>query len=263
MFDALVLWFILTAGSLAFVLYDLYTNTPTLGVMKLAWALVVLYTGPIGLFIYFLSCRQPLLGTHETYIAPLWKQGVGSLMHCLSGDATGILIAAIVVFHFGLPNGIDLIIEYITGFVCGLLIFQALFMMPMYNNNYFKAIKKTFFPEFVSMNMLMTGMFPVMIVLMHHIPHGDNPWTLPFWGIMSFAIIIGGITAYPINLWMVKRKIKHGMATPGVAMPGMSHQEHAPPITLAQEIGIILITLTILLFVLWIVSFYAPIRFIP
>ncbi len=258
---ALILWYILTAGSLLFVIYDLYTNTPTVGVMRLAWILVILYTGPIGLFIYLVSCRQPLEGTHEQFIKPQWKQGVGSLMHCMSGDATGIIIAAIIVYHFGLPNGIDLIIEYIAGFISGLLIFQALFMMPMYGNNYFRAVVKTFFPEFVSMNMLMTGMFPVMVLLMHFVPNGDNPWTLTFWGIMSLSIIAGGITAYPINLWMVSRGVKHGMLTPGAQMSGMTHHEKKQPLTFAQQTGMIIITFALLIFVLWIVSFFAPITF--
>ena len=101
--------------------------------MKLAWFLVVLYTGPIGLFIYLLSCRQPLPGTHDAFIAPHWKQAVGSLLHCVAGDATGIIVSAAIVYHFGLPNGVDLIIEYLAAFIVGLFLFQALFMLDMYN----------------------------------------------------------------------------------------------------------------------------------
>jgi len=61
----LLLWYVLTAGSLIFLIWDLLTNTPTTWVMKLAWILVVLYTGPVGLFIFLVSCRQPLPGTHD------------------------------------------------------------------------------------------------------------------------------------------------------------------------------------------------------
>src|SRR5262245_54470847 len=93
----LITWFTLTFLSLLFVIYDLLTNTPEPWVMKLAWILVILYTGPFGLFIYFLSCRQPLPGTHAEFVKPLWKQAVGSNVHCLAGDVAGIIIAAIVV----------------------------------------------------------------------------------------------------------------------------------------------------------------------
>jgi hypothetical protein len=52
-------WYILTAGSLIFVTWDLIYNTTVMLVMKLAWVLIILYTGPVGLFLYLLDCRQP------------------------------------------------------------------------------------------------------------------------------------------------------------------------------------------------------------
>jgi len=209
---ALLVWYILTFASIAFVIWDQATNTPTMGVMKAAWVLVVLYTGPVGLFIYLLSCRQPKPGTHSAFIAAHWKQSVGSMAHCLAGDATGIIVSAAIVYHFGLPNGIDLIIEYLSAFVVGLLVFQALFMLAMYGD-YGTAVRKTFFSETVSMNMVMVGMIPTMIVLMHYVPDGDNPWSARFWGVMSLATLAGGVTAYPINSWLVGKKFKHGMMT--------------------------------------------------
>lgn len=145
----LTIWFLLTAGALVFLIWDLFTNTPTGRVMKLAWVLVVFYTGPVGLFIYILSCRQPLPGTHDAFIAAHWKQATGSLLHCIAGDATGIIISAAVVYHFGLPNGIDLIIEYLSAFIVGLFVFQALFMQAMYGGDYWLAVRKTFFAETV------------------------------------------------------------------------------------------------------------------
>ena len=94
----LILWGILTLFSLIFMIYDLIWVTPEAGVMKLGWLLVVLYTGPIGLFFYFLSCREPMPGSHERFIRPLWKQSLGSEVHCLAGDATGIILAAIILY---------------------------------------------------------------------------------------------------------------------------------------------------------------------
>lgn len=218
----LLLWYLLTAGSLAFVVYDFTTNTPMLGVMKLAWFLILLYTGPIGLFLYLTSCRQPLPGTHDAFIKPHWKQAVGSMMHCIAGDATGIIVAAAIVFSFGLPNGIDLVIEYAAAFIVGLLVFQALFMLNMYGN-YGTAVRKTFFAEFVSMNMVMVGMFPTMLILMHELPNADDPLHPTFWGVMSVATIVSMFTAYPINSWMVGQGIKHGM------MSAPRRKKSAPP----------------------------------
>ncbi len=62
---ALHLWFALTILSVLFAAYDLVRRTPAMTVMKWGWVLVVAYTGPIGLFVYLISCREPLPGTHQ------------------------------------------------------------------------------------------------------------------------------------------------------------------------------------------------------
>ena len=67
------IWFILTALSVAYVAWDLFTRTPEMKVMKWCWVLVTLYIGPVGLLNYWFSCRKPAPGTHEQFIAPLWN----------------------------------------------------------------------------------------------------------------------------------------------------------------------------------------------
>ncbi|MDG2308314.1 MAG: DUF4396 domain-containing protein [Candidatus Binatia bacterium] len=209
----LLLWFFLTAGSVFFVVYDSVTNTRTSWVQKLAWILVTIYTGPIGLFVYFLTCRSPGPGMHEAFTSATWKQSVNSEIHCLAGDATGIVIAAAIVPAFGLPNGWDLVLEYTSAFLVGLFVFQALMMISMFDGNYFLAVRKTFFAETVSMNAVMVGMIPTMMLLMRYVPHAREPWFPEFWFVMGMAAIVGGLTAYPMNWWLVTNHLKHGCMT--------------------------------------------------
>ncbi len=215
---ALIMWFGLTLLSLIYLSYALIAKTPGVGVMKVAWFLVVLYTGPIGLFLYLLSCREPFPGTHELYIDFRWKQSLGSEIHCLAGDATGIIIAALILSFFNISSLTEMIIEYAAGFISGLFIFQALFMKNMMGGSYWKAVKGTVMSEWLSMNMIMTGMLPVMFIWRFYDPAAANPTTLSFWGSMSLAAIIGGMIAYPINDWLVTNGLKHGMIS--VRKPG-------------------------------------------
>lgn len=57
----LLVWFTLTALSVAYVAFDAYFNNPELTVMKWGWVLVTLYTGSIGAAVY-VSChaRNPV-----------------------------------------------------------------------------------------------------------------------------------------------------------------------------------------------------------
>jgi len=72
----LLAWFGLTALSVAYVAWDAYRNNPQLTVMKWGWVLVTSYLGPVGLFLYIMSCKEPFPGTHEAFIQPAWKQAL-------------------------------------------------------------------------------------------------------------------------------------------------------------------------------------------
>jgi hypothetical protein len=226
---AMLVWFILTGLSVTFVVWDSLVNGVTSWVQRLAWILVTIYTGPIGVFMYVLGCRRPFPGGHDRYTAAGWKQGLNSEMHCLAGDATGIIVAASVVPALALANGWDVLIEYAAGFVFGLFIFQALMMVGMYGGNYMLAVRKTFFAETVSMNMVMTGMIPVMVILAARWPHSMDPLEPAFWFRMSLASIAGGLVAFPINRWLVKNQLKHGcMTLPGADGPAPALGHRSP-----------------------------------
>ena len=210
---ALLLWFALTALSVLYVAYDAFAHTPEMTVMKWGWVAVTAYTGPIGLFFYLIGCKEPLPGTHERIVAAPWRQALGSTIHCLAGDATGIIFAAAVTALLGLPMGLDLVVEYAFGFAFGLLIFQALFMKDMLGGSYWQAVRRNVLPDWLSMNMVMAGMIPVMAILMTRDMAAMEPTGMRFWGVMSLATLVGGALAYPINAWLVDRGLKHGMGT--------------------------------------------------
>ena len=210
---ALSVWFALVFLSVTFVAWDAFTRNPELLVMRYGWVLVTLYTGPIGGALYVLSCQEPSARTHERFITPLWKQGLGSTIHCIAGDATGIVAAAAVTAALGLPIGPDTVIEYAFGFAFGLLIFQALFMRGVMGGSYLGALRQTILSEWLSMNAVMAGMIPVMILLMTRHTSAMEPSSVRFWGVMSLATLVGLAVAYPVNVWLVAAGLKHGMGT--------------------------------------------------
>lgn len=208
-------WFALAAVSTAYVAWDnFFAGNPEEPVMKWGWVLITLYMGPIALALYVLADKEPRPGEHEQFIRPLWKQGIGSTVHCIAGDATGIITAAVITTALGLPMWIDLAVEYVAGFGFGLLIFQALFMKGMMGGSYRTALRSSFIPEWLSMNMMAAGMFPVMVLLMMGRDMRAMEPTEPlFWAVMSLGVMVGFATAYPVNVWMVAKSLKHGLMT--------------------------------------------------
>jgi hypothetical protein len=209
-----IVWIALALASTAYVAWDAFTNNPELTIMKWGWVLVTLYTGLVGAALYVLSCKEPRPGTHERFVSPLWKQGVGSTIHCVAGDATGIVLAATITALIGFPMWLDLVVEYAFGFAFGLLIFQALFMKDMMGGSYRRALADSLIPEWLSMNMVMAGMVPAMVLLMMgQDMRAMDPRNLVYWGAMSASVTVGFLVAYPVNLWLVAVGLKHGMGT--------------------------------------------------
>lgn len=211
--NVLRVWFSLTAIAAIYVAWDALTRNPELTVMKWGWILVTLYTGVVGAALYTLSCKEPAPGEHEEFVKPLWKQTLGSTIHCMAGDATGVIVAAAITAALGLPMWLDVISEYVFGFAFGLLIFQALFMKDMLGGSYLEAVRRSFTPEWLSMNAVMAGMIPVMVILMSRDMTAMEATSLRFWGVMSLATLVGLVIAFPVNMWLVAVGLKHGMGT--------------------------------------------------
>ena len=223
----MLLWFLLTALSVAFVAIDI-RDTPEHPVMKWAFVLFTAYSGPFGAFLYVLGCREPLPGLHEQYVSARWRQALGSTMHCVAGDGIGIIVGAVVGALVALPMLAGIALEYVLGFAFGWTIFQALFMGEMFGS-YAKALKGTFTSELLSMNCLMGGMLPVASMMFVHDPAAHDPLQPLFWFRMSLALMAGAVLTFPMNWWLVAHHLKHGMMTvrpkgEPSAMPGMKEK---------------------------------------
>jgi hypothetical protein len=252
----ILLWFILTAIAVLFVAIDI-RSTPESPVLKWGFVLVTAYTGVVGAFLYVLGCREPLPGTHEQYVAARWRQTLGSTMHCVAGDGVGILVGAALAGWLNLSGPAEVILEYVLGFAFGWTIFQALFMRDMVGGSYARSLTSTFIPELLSMNLLMAGMVPTMMLLKMHLG-GGSPGTPAFWFVMSMALLVGAILAYPMNWWLVSHHLKHGMMTirptpahsPAMAptMPGMAHGTPAMSMDMAVALRPSVPVMTILSF---------------
>ncbi|WP_197461014.1 DUF4396 domain-containing protein [Ferroacidibacillus organovorans] len=218
------LWGVLSIVSVIWLIYDLRHQPEIMNMMKVAWVLITLYLGVLGLLIYITSCREPEPGTHDKFVAPMWKQATGSVIHCVAGDALGIVAAAAVTSSLGTPMYVDMGVEYIVGFLVGWLLFQTIPIMHMNQITFRAAVRTGFWAELLSLTFMVVGMFPTMYFLMRGWSV-MSPWSPTFWLVMSISILVGSIVTYPINWWMVARGMKHGMGSSHMMGHGGSHLE--------------------------------------
>lgn len=134
-------------------------------------------------------------------------------MHCAAGDGLGIIAGAAIAARMRFSGWADLGLEYALGFGFGWAFFQAFAMRDMAGGSYLRSLKLTFLPEFLSMNLLMAGMAATAKLLMPSFTGAGDPMRPDFWFVMSMALIVGFILAYPMNWWLVANGLKHGMFT--------------------------------------------------
>jgi Domain of unknown function (DUF4396) len=63
------------------------------------------------------------------------------------------------------------------------------------------------------MNCVMAGMIVVLVTLRTHVPGTTDVGDIRFWGVLSSAVFTGLVVAYPVNVWLVNKGLKHGMGT--------------------------------------------------
>ena len=74
-------------------------------------------------------------------------------------------------------------------------------------------MSRSLVPEWLSMNCVMAGMIPTMVLLMNQDGQAMDPSSIRYWGVMSLATLVGLVVAYPVNWWLVANHLKHGMGT--------------------------------------------------
>ena len=240
------IWFGLTVLAVAHVAYDQFDGgaaqkkkSLAVKTMRWGWVLFTLYTGPFGFIVYWFLHHAPARKTPEQAQPSLWEQSVESTIHCVAGDAFGILIAVVVMSWLRPPMGVELIAEYVAGFAVGLLLFQALCMKSAFGGSYRRAVRGTFLPEMISMNALMAGMIPLMIILMTRDMRAMEPTSVRFWGTMSLAFVVSTVITLPVNWWLVKRGLKHG-----IGGEERAHLGHA--VSAASKLTAVVLTLAML-----------------
>jgi hypothetical protein len=86
-------------------------------------------------------------------------------------------------------------------------------MRDMLGGSYRRAVSSTVVAEWLSMNCVMAGMIPVMVILRTDFAGTTHIGSVRFWIVLSLAVLVGLVVAYPVNVWLVAKHLKHGMGT--------------------------------------------------
>lgn len=215
-------WFLgtwLTASllSVGVLIWDLKKRNPEImSLMQLVWILTVLYSGPIGLMIYYYSGRKQIEQDS------LWRRSFRSVAHCYSGCGAGEVVGVVTaVGLLSLGNwwvaGITFILAFAAGF--------ALTMFPLMQEGvpFHEALKDSAYSETASITVMEIVAIGVDLWLAGKSTMGD----VLFWSSLVVSLTLGLVAAYPVNVILIKLGIKEGMHNPKKMAEEMNHGDHA------------------------------------
>ncbi len=197
-------WGALVVLSLVVLTSDLVQNNPqTPSLMKLVWGFTVLYSGPLGLAVYFYSGRRQIAQDS------LWRRGFRSVAHCYSGCGAGEIVGVIITA--GLLSlgtwwvaGVTFTLAYVAGF--------ALTVGPLMQEGVplHQALLDAVYSETASITVMEVVAISVDLWLAGSATMGDPI----FWASLVFSLSLGLLAAYPVNLLLIAWGVKEGMHSP-------------------------------------------------
>ena len=217
---------------LVVILTDVIRHPQSMKIMNIVWPVTALYAGPLGLIAYYLIGRKGTadkMMLHEnmknTELSkgmkmntkkPFWQSVLVGTLHCGSGCTIGDIIAetfllAVPVVLFGSKLHGGWLLDYAVAFAIG-IVFQYYAIKPMKHLSTKDAIIAALKADTLSLTFWQIGMYGWMaisiFVIFHHLLPASDP---VFWFMMQIAMLLGLLTAYPINWWLLKKGIKEAM----------------------------------------------------
>ena len=201
-------------------------NQQKMMIMNFVYPITGLYTGPLALLFYFvigkksskknMEQQQKANGKVEHEKKPFWQSVVIGTLHCGSGCTLGdilaeIFLAIIPVVIFGSSLAGKWTIDYVFAFIIG-IVFQYYSIKPMKNLSPKEGLKAAIKADSLSLTSWQFGMYGWMAIaiflIFHHKLESDQPL---FWFMMQIAMLLGFLTAFPTNWWLIKKGIKEKM----------------------------------------------------
>jgi hypothetical protein len=189
-------------------------------IMDVVWPLTALYSGPLGWLAYRRWGRPS---------SPRYRQQAGarghypfsvsvgiSDTHCGAGCALGDVISEWVLYAVGATiAGAALWPEYIADFALAFVFgiaFQYFAVAPMRQLGVRDGVIAALKSDALSVLTFEIGLFgwmAFMFLVFNH-PH-LRPDHAAYWFLMQVGMILGFLTSYPANSWLIRHGIKEGM----------------------------------------------------
>jgi hypothetical protein len=214
----------LALASAAWIAADLWLRgrRQQMGVMEAVWPITALYYGPVAVWGYrrFGWPKSPAWRAEHGYDDPPerpgWSTIATGVSHCGAGCTLGDLCAEWAVFGLGATIiGLSLLPEYIGDYLLAVsfgIAFQYFAIAPMRGLGVRKGLIEAAKADVLSLTAFEVGLFGWMALMQFvFFPDHIHPDHAAFWFLMQIGMVVGFFTAWPVNVWLIRRGIKEAM----------------------------------------------------
>ncbi len=150
-------------------------------------------------------------------VGPTWQSVFSGVAHCGGGCTLGDIVAETAVFLFGLELlgtafGAELVGDYVLALGLG-IVFQYFAIAPMRGLSLGDGLVAAAKADVLSLTAFEVGLFGWM-ALMRFVFFTDQPLQpdqAAYWFLMQVGMALGFVTAWPMNVWLIRRGIKEAM----------------------------------------------------
>ena len=188
-------------------------------VMNIVWPVSGLYLGPIALWLLYRSEQSKGAQSQgDDDDGPTAQQTAVSVLHCGAGCTLGDIVGEFAVFFVTVTLlGEVLFAEYVADFAIAFtlgIIFQYFAIVPMRGLSPVEGLKQAIRADFLSITAFQIGMFIWMAFTYYVLL--DSPRLEPdspiYWASMQVAMILGFLTSYPANVFLIRKGWKEKMS---------------------------------------------------
>ncbi|MYL45121.1 DUF4396 domain-containing protein [Virgibacillus halodenitrificans] len=212
-------WIALGIGIISsiIIIIDVVKHPQMMTIMNVVWPINGWFFGPFAIWSYFKWGRLKAKDYDGEDNRGRGAKVFMSTSHCSSGctlgDAAGVPIVMLTGFTLlGTTLFAHYVVQFTLAYIFGIL-FQFYAIYPMNKKaGVMQNLKNAIKADTLSLIMFEIGMFGWMAIVHFGLfAQPPKPTEATYWFMMQIAMILGFLTSYPANWFLVKKGIKEAM----------------------------------------------------
>ena len=197
------------------LLVDVLRHPQPMAIMNWVWPITALYGGPLAVWAY-VRLGRAVPATPSAGARPFWQGVTVGGTHCGAGCTLGDIIAEVALFLTGFTIagsmlGTEYVADFALAYILG-IVFQYFAIAPMRGLSFWPGLWAAIKADTLSLTAFEIGLFAWMALTYFVFFHPPlRPNQVEYWFMMQIGMLIGFVTAYPMNWWLIRAGIKENM----------------------------------------------------